>query len=231
MLHGLRDTMGAVSRKSSTELALEKAYATKGPEANRELYADWAETYESEFVVDSRYVYPQQVAEVFCGGFAQLDQPVLDVGCGTGLVGAQLAEAGVAFIDGIDLSPEMLAEAKAKTHGGRPLYRQLFEADLTDSTELVDHAYAGIVSAGAFTHGIFGPETISELLRVARPGARFALGINSAHFDEAGFGDWLEERQSEGLITGLRFDLRPIYEEADEADPDQWTRIAVFAAA
>lgn len=225
--------MGSMSRMSAAwreEVGLERAYDVKGPEDNRELYAGWAETYDSGFVVDSRYVYPQQVAEVFCHDFAQLDQPVLDVGCGTGLVGAELAKAGVAVIDGIDLSPEMLAEAQAKTHDGRPLYRQLIEADLTDSTELPDRSYAGIVSAGAFTHGIFGPETITELLRVAQPGARFALGINSAHFEDVGFGDWLEERQLEELITGLRFDLRPIYEEADEADPDQWTRIAVFAA-
>ncbi len=220
----------SASRSRATELALDRAYATRGPEANRELYAEWAETYDSGFVVDSRYVYPQQVTEVFCHGFAQFDQPVLDVGCGTGIVGAELAKAGVAVIDGIDLSPEMLAEAQAKTHDGRPLYRQLIEADLTDSTELPDRSYAGIVSAGAFTHGIFGPETITELLRVAQPEARFALGINSAHFEDVGFGDWLEERQLEELITGLRFDLRPIYEEADEADPDQWTRIAVFAA-
>ena len=219
------------SRSRATELALDKAYATDGPEANRELYAEWADTYDSEFVVDSKYVYPHQVAEVFCDGFAQIDEPVLDVGCGTGIVGTELARLGVSVIDGIDLSPEMLAEAEAKTHDDRPLYRQLIEADLTDSTELDDHAYAGIVSAGAFTHGIFGPETILELLRVARPEARFALGINSAHFDQVGFRDWLELRQSEGLIAGLGFDLRPIYEEADEADADQWTRIAVFSAA
>lgn len=225
--------MGSMSRMSAEwreQVGLDKAYDVSGPEDNRELYAQWADTYDSGFVVDSRYVYPQQVAEVFRDGFARLDQPVLDVGCGTGIVGAELAKVGVKVIDGIDLSPEMLAEAEGKTHDGHPLYRQLIEADLTVSTDLADHAYAGIVSAGAFTHGIFGPETIPELLRLARPGARFALGINSAHFDEVGFGDWLEKRQSEGRISGLGFDLRPIYEEADEADPDQWTRIAVFAA-
>lgn len=220
-----------VSRSRATELALDKAYATDGPEANRELYSSWADTYDSGFIVDSGYVYHQQVAEVFCDGFANPDQPVLDVGCGTGIVGAELARLGVIVIDGIDLTPEMLAKAAAKAHGGRAVYRQLFEADLTGRTQLADRTYAGIVSAGAFTHGILGPETISELLRAARPGARFALGINSAHFEAFGFGDWLEQRQSEGGITGLGFDLRPIYEEADEADPDQWTRIAVFAAA
>ena len=224
-------TEPSASRSRATELALDKAYATAGPEANRELYAEWAETYDTGFVVDSRYVYPQQVAEVFCDGFAQLDQPVLDVGCGTGIVGAELARLGVSMIDGIDISPEMLAEARAKTHGDRPLYRQLIEADLTDSNELADHTYAGVVSAGAFTHGIFGPETISELLRVARPGASFALGINSAHFDGFGFGEWFEQRQLNGLIAGLKTYLRPIYEQADEADPDQWSRIAVFEAA
>ena len=226
--------MGPMSRMSGEwreQVGLDKAYDVSGPEENRELYADWAETYDSGFVVDSRYVYPQQVAEVFCDGFAQIDQPVLDVGCGTGIVGAELARLGVSVIDGIDISPEMLTEAGAKSRGGRPLYRQLIEADLTDSNDLADHAYAGVVSAGAFTHGIFGPETISKLLRVARPGARFALGINSAHFDEVGFGDWLEQRQLGGLIAGLNLDLRPIYEDADEADPDQWSRIAVFAAA
>lgn len=227
-------TMGFMSRRSADwkeQVGLDKVYDVEGPEDNRKLYAGWAETYDSEFVVDSKYVYPQQVAEVFCNGLNHSAQPVLDVGCGTGIVGTELAQLGVSVIDGIDLSPEMLAEAKAKTHDGRPLYRQLFEADLTRPTELAEGAYAGIVSAGAFTHGIFGPGTIFELLRVARPGARFALGINSAHFEEVGFRDWLELRQSEGLIAGLRFDLRPIYEEADEADPDQWSRIAVFAAA
>lgn len=225
--------MGAMSEMPADwkeRIGLDKVYDVAGPEGNRRLYASWAETYESGFVVDSGYVYHRQAAEVFCEEFALLDQPVLDVGCGTGIVGAELARLGVSVIDGIDISPEMLAEAEAKTHDSRPLYRRLIEADLTASTALADRAYAGIVSSGAFTHGIFGPETISELLRAARPQARFALGINSAHFDKAGFGDWLQQRQSTGLITGLRFDLRPIYAGADESDPDQWSCIAVFAA-
>lgn len=220
----------SASRSRAAEVALDKAYATKGPEANRELYASWAETYESGFIVDSGYVYHQEVVKVFCDSFSELSGPVLDVGCGTGVVGGELAKLGVSVIDGIDISPEMLAEAAAKTHNGRPVYRQLIEADLTGRTELADSAYAGIVSSGAFTHGILGPETISELLRAAIPGARFALGINSAHFEEFGFGKWLERRQYDGHIAELAFELRPIYGDADEADSNQWTRIAVFAA-
>ncbi len=217
-------------RSRATELALERAYAAKGPEANRELYASWANTYESGFIVDSGYVYHQEVVKVFSDGFTQRSQPVLDVGCGTGVVGGELAKLGVSVIDGIDISPEMLAEAAAKTSNGSPVYRQLIEADLTGQTELAESAYAGIVSSGAFTHGIFGPETILKLIRAASPGARLALGINSAHFEEFGFADWLGQRQSEGHISELHFELRPIYGEADEADPNQWSRIAVFSA-
>lgn len=217
-------------RSRAAEIALEKAYAAKGPDANRELYSSWAETYESGFVVDSGYVYPQQVAEVFSAGFADHSQPVLDVGCGTGVVGGELARRGVSVIDGIDITAEMLAEASTKTHNDRPVYRQLIEADLTGRIELADRTYAGIVSAGTFTHGILGPEAITELLRVASAGARFTLGINSAHFEALGFAPWLEQRQSDGAIAELRFELRPIYDRTDDADPDQWTRIAVFTA-
>jgi ubiquinone/menaquinone biosynthesis C-methylase UbiE len=152
----------------------------------------------------------------------------LDVGCGTGIVGAELARRGVSVIDGIDITAEMLAEASTKTHDDRPVYRQLIEADLSSRIELANRDYAGVVSAGTFTHGILGPEAITELLRLASPGARFTLGINSAHFEALDFASWLEQRQSDGAIAELRFELRPIYDRADDADPDQWTRIAVF---
>jgi len=225
-------TEHSAADSAPASIGLEEAYAVDGPEANRKLYASWAATYESVFLAENDYVYHQHVAAAFCDdkdGVERLDGPVLDVGCGTGVVGAELARLGVPLIDGIDISPEMLAKAAVKTHEGRSTYRQLFEADLTGRLGLDSETYAGIVSAGAFTHGHLGPESIAELLRVARPGARCSLGINSAHFAEAGFGDWLARRESAGQISGLGFALRPIYGGADPDDPDRWTRIAVFA--
>ena len=219
---------------ATASIGLEDAYAVDGPEANRELYASWAETYESGFLAENDYEYHRHVAAAFCaaqGNLDELDGPVLDVGCGTGVVGAELARLGVGVIDGIDISPEMLAKAAVKTRDGRSTYRQLLEADLTDRLDLEGGSYAGIVSAGAFTHGHLGPESVGELLRVARPGARCALGINSAHFAEVGFGDWLAERAEAGVISGLSFEMRPICGGADPDDPDRWTRIAVFTVA
>ena len=224
-------TSESEAASAAANLGLDEAYAVDGPDANRELYASWAETYESVFLAENDYVYHRHVAAAFRDAqdsLDTLDGPVLDAGCGTGVVGAELARLGVAVIDGIDISPEMLAKAASKTHDGDPTYRHLFEADLTGPISLADDAYAGVVSAGAFTHGHLGPETISELLRAARPGACCSLGINSAHFDEFGFGDWLAQREADGLISRLGFTLRPIYGGADPDDPDRWTRIAVF---
>lgn len=50
---------------------------------------------------------------------------VLDLGCGTGLMGVVLADLDLGPITGVDLSPGMLAEARAKG-----LYAELMEADI-----------------------------------------------------------------------------------------------------
>jgi predicted TPR repeat methyltransferase len=51
--------------------------------------------------------------------------PVLDLGCGTGLVGVALSDLPIAPIIGVDISPRMLEAAAAKK-----LYSELHEADL-----------------------------------------------------------------------------------------------------
>ena len=70
---------------------LAAAYALDGPGANRALYAEWAATYDSGFIVDSGYRYHDEVAAVFAEhGLDRVgaDEAVVDVGCGTGLAGA-----------------------------------------------------------------------------------------------------------------------------------------------
>lgn len=144
-------TEQASTDSAATRIGLDDAYAVDGPEDNRKLYASWAETYESVFLAENDYEYHLHVAAAFCGGENLrdgLDGPVLDVGCGTGVVGAELARLGVGVIDGIDISPEMLAKAAAKMHEGRATYRQLFEADLTGRLDRGSDAYAGIVRRG-----------------------------------------------------------------------------------
>ena len=210
----------------SVDELLARAYALDGPDANRELYADWASTYDETFVARSAYVYHRNVAGLFAAGFG--GGRVLDVGCGTGVVGVALQELGVDDIDGIDISAEMLAEAGRKHVDGRPVYRELIEADLTGPIDLPADRYAGVVSAGTFTHGHLGPESLDELIRVAAPGARCAIGINAAHFEELGFRSFLTARRDAGVITSLDLTIAPVYADAEAENADHFTQVAVF---
>lgn len=208
--------------------SLEAAYAVQTPEDNRKLYAEWAETYESGFMADSGYVYHRHVAAILLDGFGELDGPVLDVGCGTGVVGEELRTLGVSTVDGIDISPEMLALAATKTDDQGPVYRNLIEADLTQRIDVSDDSYAAMISVGAFTHGHLGPDALGELLRVGRPGARYAIGINAAHFEEFGFDERLDQHRAEATIEDYRAVDAVIYRDTDENNPNQMARVAVF---
>lgn len=219
--------------EASVDELLEAAYAVDGPEANRALYADWADSYDRTFIERSGYVYHEQVAGLFAAGFTSGRGPVLDVGCGTGVVGIALHELGIVEIDGVDISREMLEAARTKTVASSPVYRDLIEADLTGPIDLPSHAYAGIVSAGTFTHGHLGPDSLDELIRVARRGARCAIGINAAHFDEFGFRSRFDSWQADATISDLQLVDAQMYDrtgdDADDADDlDRIARVAVF---
>ena len=209
-------------------ISLEDAYALEGPEDNRRLYAAWASTYETDFIRESRYVYHQKVAEIFSSELIDLDGAVLDVGCGTGIVGVELRRRGVTTIDGIDISPEMLSAARRKQVGKGSVYRDLIEADLTGSTELASNTYQGIVSAGTFTHGHLGPDALDELTRIAAPGARCALGINSAHYEEAHFSEHFDRYRDNGVIGEYELVQVAIYDDVTDQSADNYANVAVF---
>lgn len=184
---------------------LADAYAVKTPDDNRHLYASWADTYESGFVSDNGYLYHFGVAGVFLAEATSSDGPVLDVGCGTGLVGEALRSEDSCPIplDGLDLSPEMLELARTKQVPDKdePVYRSLHVGDLTGSLDLADGRYGGITSCGTFTHGHVGPTAFDELYRITRPGALFAIGINPDHFRVLGFSERFASDAEVGIIT------------------------------
>ena len=210
---------------------LKAAYAVKSPDDNRELYAKWAATYE-DFLDTNRYIYARQVAETFAARSADHSGAVLDVGCGTGRIGLELARLGISPIDGIDISPEMMAKAGENLGpDGAPAYRQLIEADLTGAIDLESDSYSGVVSSGAFTHGHLGPDALSELLRVASPGSVCVISVNSSIFETNGFKDRFERYAADGVIENLEVQLRKVYEDADGSDPNHMGQMVIFTTA
>lgn len=160
---------------------LDAAYALETPADNKELYARWASDYESNFVATGDYKLPERIVEGFVNN--RVHNNILDIGAGTGIVGALLVQAGCRDIDGVDISPEMLTKAASKG-----CYRYLFEADLTQPlSNIPDNYYDALVSAGTFTNGHVGPDALDELLRIAKPDACFALSVNAIHWNSKRF--------------------------------------------
>lgn len=195
---------------------LDGAYALRTPEDSVRYYGDWAKSYDSDFAADMEYRSPDTVAEAFAalGGTG----PVLDVGAGTGLVAEALARRGIAPVDGIDISDKMLAVAAAKG-----VYRATIRADLTGVLPVENNVYSGVISAGTFTHGHVGPAAFHELLRIATPGAVFAVTVHSAVYEAGGFA--AEFAALGNRIEGFRTDPFRIYGRAagaDHADDTGW---------
>lgn len=205
-------TIDSVSEK--TKISVDDAYALETPADNVDLYRRWARTYDTGFAAAEGYVLFLRVSELLLERQSRLAGPVLDVGCGTGLVGEVLREGGIEIIDGIDISNEMLAEAARKTNADRePVYRKLIPADLTQAIDISDNEYGALISAGTFTHGHLGPESLDELWRVAAPGALAVIGVRSTHYAAMGFEAKFAADVARGTITEPEIVIVNVYSE------------------
>ena len=110
----------------------------------------------------------------------------LDVGCGTGLAGAELTALDFKVIDGIDISDDMLKVARQ-----RGIYRDLFSADLLAPLPIGDTVYGGAICTGTFTHAHVGAACLDEIIRTLRTGAVFAFTVHVDVYQPAGFAEKL----------------------------------------
>ena len=88
-------------------------YTDLSSDQQREVYRNWSENYDRDLIEDFGYVAPAHAVAALCQWVPYRSTPILDMGYGTGLVGKELAAEGYLEIDGMDLSPEMLARARA----------------------------------------------------------------------------------------------------------------------
>ncbi|MEM6760611.1 MAG: class I SAM-dependent methyltransferase [Pseudomonadota bacterium] len=181
---------------------LSRAYQLQTPGDSVHLYREWANSYDTGFVVENDYILHQEVARHFAnlGGFG----PVLDVGAGTGNCGVALRDRGIDPVDGTDISEAMLEMAKKKG-----AYRKLFEGNLLEGLPVPDQLYQGAVSSGTFTHGHVGPEGLDPILAVLRNGAWVVISVHAAHFAAVGFADKLAVLEAQ--IRELTLTDVPIY--------------------
>lgn len=174
---------------------LKGAYTLKSPDDNRAHYDRWAETYEDS-MREYEYVAPEKLAALLArfvpGG------EVLDVGCGTGLAAVALKKLGDFVVDGVDISPQMLALAN-----GKNLYRNLQTANVLEGLAAESAVYDAAASAGTFTIGHVGPAGLPEVMRVVKSGGVVALTVNEMVYEKEEYPLHLARWESEGKIVLL----------------------------
>ena len=157
---------------------LDKHYAAKTVEEVGEVYDAWAPTYEQE-LQGEYYAGANSVAQVVIEFVSDDQASILDIGCGTGLIGQTLANAGFSNLHGIDLSVGMLESARANN-----CYLNLEQVNLLEPLAMPSFSYDVIVSSGVFTNSLLGPEVLDKVLTLVKPGGYAIIGINSVAFIE-----------------------------------------------
>ncbi len=157
-------------------------YAADSADEVARSYDAWAETYEAD-MAKAGYRHPAVCLALFARHLPRGAAPVLDAGCGTGLLGGWLGLVGYPEVDGLDLSDGMLAVA-----GRKKCYRTLHKLALGSPLPFADGAYSGIVSAGVFTTGHVGAEALDELARICRAGGVLVVTVKLPIWED-GFAD------------------------------------------
>ncbi|EME38235.1 hypothetical protein DOTSEDRAFT_75715 [Dothistroma septosporum NZE10] len=161
-----------------------RTYDLKTPQDHAKMYDEWAATYDSDVMGDTTdYVGPAETVQAVRAANGRLEGEVLDAGCGTGLAGVALSQAGARTIDGIDVSPGMLKLAQ-KTG----TYRDLLEVDMQQKIDLPSSKYDVVTCVGTFTTGHVGPDpALPELVRVLKKGGVLAATIYHRLWKADGF--------------------------------------------
>ena len=117
----------------------------------------------------SRHTYSRRLEtiEELSGGLT--GKRVLDIGCGYGFRTVGLATRGAAFVAGIDLDQERIAEAKQYAHqmGITTIAFQVMNAE---SLEYENNSFDVVLADEMMHHADNLPAVISEMYRVTRPG-------------------------------------------------------------
>ena len=151
---------------------LNQAYGARDPASTRDLYDEWAASYETE-LGENGYATPGRCAAALRAHISDLTAPILDFGCGTGLSGLALRLAGFTTIDGVDLSADMLKQARAKA-----LYRNLHQVDADESLSHPPGTYAAITAIGVIGAGAAPISVFDMLMDGLASGGRFVFSFN-----------------------------------------------------
>jgi predicted TPR repeat methyltransferase len=122
------------------------------------------------------------------------DARILDLGCGTGLVGEELKKHGYKNIHGVDLTPELLESAKAKGIYG------LLQQGSMGSPECKDlgigaNQYDATICVGTLALAHVKSEGLDDLVHVVKPGGLVCFSIRdlSLNAPQSGYREKMDQ--------------------------------------
>ena len=154
-----------------------------------EVYRDWAKKYDYDNDHVLGTVSQPKSVNLLSTRLKDKTAKIIDVGCGTGLVGEKLKAKDFIYFDGLDISKDMLSIAKSRG------YRNLFLGSLNKQLPVLDDAYDAAMCIGVFTHGHVSSDRFNELCRIVKPGGYVCFTINEGVFEEYGFNEMIAEFQ------------------------------------
>jgi len=145
----------------------------------RQLFDDYANRFDVHLRDALQYRVPELVAQIIRKRHPELDISVLDLGCGTGLLGTQLGPIKGALV-GVDISRNMLDQAARLNR-----YAELRQGDLLGAMhEFAADSFDYAVANDVFIYVGDPTASIEASWRVLRPGGALIFSCESAREDE-----------------------------------------------
>ena len=170
---------------------------SRNDEDLQDVYKEWASAYDYDNDHLLGTVSQPLSVQIFQEYMKDKSVRIIDVGCGTGLVGVELEKSGFTNFDGIDISQEMIDIAKQRG------YSKLFIGSLNESLPFKSNEYDAAFCVGVFTHGHVGSDRLDELVRIVKPGGIICSTINEGVYELYGFNSKIQKLESENVLKVL----------------------------
>ena len=192
------------------------------PDTILQYYKKWSETYDAD-VIDNYFgiaLICELMHQHLNDGGVQPDLATLqlvDVGCGTGLLGKPLHSLGYRILDGIDLSAEMIDKARQTGY-----YRNL-HAGVNINNTLPEHlrgVYDAALCIGVFTPGHVLPDSLYQLAALTKPGGLIVASTRIPYYDTTNFQTISDQIQADGIARLIKQYKNAPYR--DDGDAHYW---------
>ena len=160
-------------------------------------YDDWADGYDAT-LQGWDYRAPGDAASLLAPHLSD-GARVLDVGCGTGLLGVALRSHAAVRLEGIDISAASLEQARR-----RGLYGRLMRHDLTQlPLPVPDGAFDIAACVGVLTYIESAEALLRDMCRALRPGGLVAFTQRTDLWEVRGFDAVIAGGEASGLWQRL----------------------------